>query len=109
MIVQVKSGKVQASHIRDLKGTIEREGAAIGVFITLEKPTQAMVKEALSAGTYESPRWGRSHRRIQILTIGDLFGGGLVDMPPQHGTLQQAERYKPTGVSVDGESQRDLM
>ena len=59
-VVQVKSGKVRAGDIRDLKGTVEREGAAIGVFITLENPTGAMVKEALAAGWYESPAWGRS-------------------------------------------------
>ena len=57
-VVQVKSGKVKSGDIRDLKGTVEREGAAIGVFITLENPTQAMVKEALAAGWYESPAWG---------------------------------------------------
>ena len=35
VIVQVKSGKVQSGDIRDLKGALEREKAAIGVFITL--------------------------------------------------------------------------
>ena len=97
VVVQVKSGKVQAGDIRDLKGTIEREGAAIGVFITLEQPTQPMIKEALAAGVYESPRWGKSFRRVQILTIGDLFAGAGVDMPPQYGSHQRAERWRPEG------------
>ena len=35
-VVQVKSGKVSSPHIRDLKGTMEREKAALGLFITLE-------------------------------------------------------------------------
>ncbi|MCY4020386.1 MAG: DNA methyltransferase [Chloroflexi bacterium] len=109
VVVQVKSGKVGAGQIRDLKGTIEREGAAIGVFITLEKPTGAMIKEALAAGWYESPAWGKKYRRLQILTIGDLFEGAGVDMPPQHGTLQRASRWKRGDVSVDGESQRELI
>ena len=95
VVAQVKSGKVQAGDIRDLKGVIEREGAAIGVFITLEQPTQPMIKEALAAGVYESPRWGRSFRRVQILTIGDLFGGAGVDMPPQYGSHARAERWRP--------------
>ncbi len=97
VVVQVKSGKVQAGDIRDLKGTIDREGAAIGVFITLEQPTQLMVKEALAAGVYESPRWGKSFRRVQILTISDLFAGAGVDMPPQYGSHQRAERWRPEG------------
>ena len=97
VVVQVKSGVVKAGDIRDLKGTIDREGAAIGVFITLEQPTQPMIKEALAAGVYESPRWGKSFRRVQILTIGDLFDGAGVDMPPQYGSHQRAERWRPEG------------
>ncbi len=109
VIAQVKSGKVNAAHIRDLKGTVEREGAALGVFITLEQPTQAMIKEALAAGWYESPAWGKKYRRLQILTIGDLFEGAGVEMPPQYGSHQRASRWKREGVSEDGESQRDLI
>ncbi len=109
VVAQVKSGKVNSGQIRDLKGTVEREGAAIGVFITLEQPTQAMTKEALAAGWYESRTWGRKYRRLQILTIGDLFDGAGVDMPPQHGTHQRAARWRRGDVSEDGESQRDLI
>ncbi len=109
VVAQVKSGKVNAGQIRDLKGTVEREGAAIGVFITLEQPTQAMTKEALAAGWYESRTWGKKYRRLQILTIGDLFDGAGVEMPPQHGTHQRAARWKRGDVSEDGESQRDLI
>ena len=105
VIVQVKSGKVGAKDIHELRGVIEREGAAIGVFITLENPTQPMTKEALTAGYYESPLWQKPYRKLQILTIGDLLGGALVDMPSPHGTFKQAERHK----STEGKSQQDLM
>jgi hypothetical protein len=73
-------------------GTIEREKAAIGVFITLETPTRDMNTEALSAGTYQSALYGTTHRKIQILTIADLLSGQRIDMPPQHGTFKQAGR-----------------
>jgi len=105
VIVQVKSGAVKSGDIRDLKGTVEREKAAIGVFITLELPTGAMLKEALAAGYYESDFWNRTYRKLQILSIRDLLGGDGVDMPPQHGTFRQAARQK----STDGKSQQDLM
>ncbi|MCY4146402.1 MAG: restriction endonuclease [Chloroflexi bacterium] len=104
VIVQVKSGAVKSGDIRDLKGAIEREKAAIGVFITLEKPTKAMIKEALAAGWYESRTWQKKFRRVQILTIGDLFAGAGVEMPPQVGTHQRASRWKG-----DGGSQRGLI
>ncbi len=105
VIAQVKSGAVKSGDIRDLKGTVEREKGAIGVFITLALPTSAMLKEALAAGYYESEFWNRQYRKLQILSIRDLLGGDGVDMPPQHGTHRRAERYK----STDGKSQRDLM
>ena len=108
-VVQVKSGKVNSGQVQQLKGAMANEGAAIGVFITLERPTGAMTKEALAAGWYESPAWGRKYRRLQILTIGDLFEGTGVEMPPQHGTHARAERWRRGGVGADGESQRDLI
>ncbi len=91
-IVQVKSGHVKASDIRDLKGTLEREKAAIGVFITLEEPTAPMRTEAISAGVYQSPVWGKDYPRIQILTIAELLHDVEIKMPPQWGTHKQAQR-----------------
>jgi site-specific DNA-methyltransferase (adenine-specific) len=93
VLVQVKSGKVSSRDVRDLVGTIEREKAAIGAFITLEEPTRDMIAEALSAGVYESPNWG-AFRKIQILTIADLLAGKNIDMPRQHVTFKQAERVR---------------
>lgn len=94
VLIQVKSGKVKSGDIRDLVGTVEREKAAIGVFITLENPTKDMETEALSAGYYESPVWGKKYRKLQLLTIEQLLNGAQIDMPPQHGTFKQAERSK---------------
>ncbi|MCY4538822.1 MAG: restriction endonuclease [Chloroflexi bacterium] len=105
VVAQVKSGKVGRKDIHELRGVIEREGAAIGVFITLELPTQPMLKEALQAGYYESEFWNQRYRKLQILSIRDLLGGDGVDMPPQHGTFKQAQRQR----STDGKAQRDLM
>ena len=109
VIVQVKSGKVTSRDIRDLKGTVERENAAIGVFITLDIPTQAMLKEALAAEYYEPlRREGKRYRKIQILTIGDLLDGDGVDMPGQHG-MQLADQSTSTGGNDTGNAQRSLI
>jgi len=100
VVVQVKSGKVKSGDIRDLKGTVEREGAAIGVFLTLEPPTREMITEAATAGFYQSPGWGTTHPRLQILTVGDLLAGtARVDMPPTEMTFRQAGRVKDDGPS----------
>jgi len=92
VLVQVKSGHVKSGDIRDLVGTVEREKAALGVFVTLEEPSREMRTEAVSAGVYTSPGWGKDYPRIQILTIAELLHGATVAMPPQHGTFRQAPR-----------------
>jgi len=95
IILSVKSGKLHAHYVRDLRGVVEREGAQIGVLLTLEEPTKAMRAEAASAGFYESP-WGK-HPRLQIITVGELLEGKEVDMPPvrqTNVTFKRAPRAK---------------
>ena len=83
---------MKSGDIRDLEGTIQREQAAIGVFITLEPPSKDMTTEAVSAGFYHSPGWHQDYPRIQILTIEELLHGAEVKMPPQFGTFKQAQK-----------------
>jgi site-specific DNA-methyltransferase (adenine-specific) len=93
-LVSVKSGGVNSSMIRDLKGTIEREGAQIGLFITLEEPSKPMLLEASTAGVYTSPISGKDYPRLQILTIRQLLEEHAKPMLPLllMPTYQQAER-----------------
>jgi DNA modification methylase len=88
IIFSVKAGKLHAHYVRDLRGVIEREQAAIGVLLTLDEPTRAMRTEAASAGFYTSP-WG-NHQRLQILTLEDLLTGKTLDRPP----VQASVTYK---------------
>ncbi|MGL6211442.1 MAG: site-specific DNA-methyltransferase [Paracoccaceae bacterium] len=68
-IVSVKAGdNVGVAMIRDLRGVIEREGAGIGVFLTLTEPSKPMLVEAAGAGQYELPGFAPVPR-IQIVTI----------------------------------------
>jgi site-specific DNA-methyltransferase (adenine-specific) len=70
----VKSGQVTVSQIRDLKGVLEREKAAIGAFISMAPPTAPMLKEAATAGFYEPGHLpGLTFPRLQILTIEELL------------------------------------
>jgi len=103
VIVQVKSGGVKSGDIRDLVGTIDRESAAIGVFLTLEPATSHMLNEAATAGFFHSKGWHRDYPRIQILTIEELLAGKQVDMPPSGITFKQAEK-----ISSQAEDQRSL-
>lgn len=103
-IVQVKSGHVRSGDIRDLKGTLEREKASLGIFITLEPPSPDMETEAVTAGYYHSPGWHQDYRRIQILTIEGLLRGAQVQMPPSAQTFKlapRAEGTKPDQMALD--------
>ncbi len=93
VLVSVKSGQVNSSMIRDLKGTLEREKAAIGLFVTLEEPSKEMNLEAATAGLWRSEVWKRDYPKIQILTIADLLAGKKPQLPPfVMPTYQQAPK-----------------
>lgn len=93
-LVQVKSGKVSSRDIRDLRGVIEREQAALGVFLTLEEPTRDMRAEAAAAGVYHSPGWAQNYPRLQLLTIAELLGPRpvRVAMPPTNMAFKETLR-----------------
>ena len=96
IIVSVKGGEtVTVSMIRDLVGVLDRESAQIGLFVTLAKPTRAMLSEALSAGSYSSPHFG-NFPRIQLLTIEGLLNGNeralFPDLTQGQATFRMAKR-----------------
>jgi site-specific DNA-methyltransferase (adenine-specific) len=100
VIVQVKSGYIHVNHVRDLKGVLEREKAAIGALITLREPTRQMHVEAASAGFYESRDLPGRYPRLQILTIAELLEGKKIQYPEHRvETFAKAERKTKTEQS----------
>jgi hypothetical protein len=98
VILSVKAGHVTANHVRDLRGVVDREKAAIGVLISMEDPTGPMKTEAITAGFYESATWGQKYPKVQLLTVAELLAGKKVEMPPirQVGaTFKKAPKVKP--------------
>jgi len=107
IIVSVKGGEsVTRTMIADLKNTVEREKAEIGLFITLTPPTKPMIVEAASAGFYESPSHG-AFPKIQILSIEGLLLGKETPLYPDlsRGGLTFKKSKKEAGNS----KQRDLL
>lgn len=78
-IISVKGGGIKSGDIRDLKGTMEREGAALGIFLTLNPPTREMTKEAAAAGFYETG--GRKFPKVQILTAAQVIDDRRPQVP----------------------------
>ncbi|MCZ8141019.1 MAG: DNA methyltransferase [Acetobacteraceae bacterium] len=86
VIISVKGGEnVSVRDVRDLAGTVQREGALGGVLITLADPTRDMMREAASHG-YASTGLGQ-FRKIMVKTIAELMAGVHDD----------AERLPPIG------------
>ena len=83
IVVQVKGGRVSVAQIRELAGVMEREKAAMGLFITLAEPTRPMQQEAAAAGFYHSELWRRDFPKIQIRTITQLLAGHDFALPPR--------------------------
>ena len=97
IIAQVKSGHVNRGMIATLKGDMEREKATLGVFITLQPPTEPMRQEALSAGIYTPEHFpDQQYPRLQILTIDELLAGASVAYPRggAPATFRQAPRRR---------------
>jgi len=76
IVVSVKGGEnVNVSMVRDLKGVLEREKAALGLFVTMAPPTKPMLTEAAAAGLYHSASYNENWPRIQVLTVEGLLAG----------------------------------
>ncbi|MXY47391.1 MAG: site-specific DNA-methyltransferase [Chloroflexi bacterium] len=80
VLAQVKGGRFQASALRDFLGTIERENAPMGIFITLDRVSSpraradAASKGVLQIGAQEYPV-------VQLWSIKDYFDDRLPILP----------------------------
>jgi site-specific DNA-methyltransferase (adenine-specific) len=92
VIFSVKSGNLGVSQIRDLRGVIERENAAIGILIVLEEPTKPMLQECKQAGVYENEIMHQSFERLQIVTVREILEGKRLSLPMSLEVVKSAER-----------------
>lgn len=82
-LIQVKGGRAGPAHVRDLRGTLEREKADLAALVTIGPPTRDMRNEAAEAGEYYSESLRRMIPRIQILTVEDILQGKTLEYPPE--------------------------
>ncbi|MEX0704847.1 MAG: DNA methyltransferase [Planctomycetales bacterium] len=97
VVISVKSGQVAPTHLRDLRGVVDRERAAIGVLVMMRQPTKAMETEAATAGFYRSPWTNKDYPRLQLVTVEDILEGWGIEMPPlgpTNVTLKRPKRAK---------------
>lgn len=81
-LVSVKGGAtVNPGMVRDLVGTVEQQGADMGVFICLTEPTKGMREVENASGTYTWAVGDRAFPKVQIVTIAQLLAGQRPKMP----------------------------
>jgi site-specific DNA-methyltransferase (adenine-specific) len=99
-LISVKAGQnIGPAMVRELKGTMEREKAPMGIFICAREPSKEMTREATSSGEYEGPD-GRFYPRVQIFTLEDLFAGRRPRVPllDANAAFRRAPRAKDEGA-----------
>lgn len=108
IILQVKGGKTGVKDVRDLRGVLDREKAAIGVLISLQPPTRDMQAEAASAGFYEHKVNKQKYPRIQLRTVKELMAGKNIEQPTNVAALVETFKKAPESKKKDAE-QRELI
>jgi DNA methylase len=101
IVVSVKGGGIKPDDVRALNDVREREKAEIALFISVEQPTPAMVKDGASVGFYESPNM-KKYPRVQLLTID-----GLLDntQRAEHPDYEPDLNFKRAKAELDAEQQ----
>lgn len=104
-IVSVKGGmNIHAQHVRDLIGTMNNQRAKLGLFVTLNEPTSAMVKAAREAESIEAG--GKLVPRVQICSVEDLLKGKKPKLPPVYDIISAAAaarrgKSRPSDLTPD--------
>ena len=109
IVIQVKGGHVSVSQVRDLKGVVEREKAAMGLFISLQKPTAPMNSESAGGGFYHSDLWQRDFPKIQLRTVSEMLEGKGFELPNRPAAYQPAQRVRrPQGQQAPMEGMQSV-
>ena len=103
IILQVKGGKTGVKDVRDLRGVLEREKAAIGVLISLQPPTREMQTEAASAGFYEHKMNRQKYPRIQLRTVKELMDGKNIERPSNVAAMDETFKKAPKAKAKGGD------
>jgi DNA modification methylase len=106
VIIQVKGGKTSVKDVRDLRGVLDREKAAIGVLITLEEPTAPMKAEAASTGFYVHKTNQQKYPRLQLRTVKELMAGKGIARPSSVAAVDETFKEAPKAKAKKGDQKQ---
>jgi len=102
IIIQVKGGKTSVKDVRDLRGVLDREKAAIGILISLQPPTAPMEAEATSAGFYEHKTNKQKFQRLQLRTVKELMESKGIERPTSAASVDDTYKKAPESKKKHG-------
>jgi hypothetical protein len=103
IIIQVKGGKTGVKDVRDLRGVLDREKAAIGILISLQEATGPMETEAASVGFYEHKMNQQKFPRLQLRTVKELMEGKGIERPTRAAASDETFKKAPKSKKKDSE------
>jgi len=89
--------------VRDLRGVLDREKAAIGILISLQPPTAPMETEAASAGFYEHKTNEQKFPRLQLRTVKELMEGKGIERPTTAAASDETFKKAPASKKKDAD------
>lgn len=94
ILIETKSGKVDVKKLREFIHVVDKQKAAIGIYVCFgDTITKEMVKEAKSSGYYDEATWGQNYSKIQLCSVEELLQHQLPKYPvSRKGTFKTAER-----------------
>jgi DNA modification methylase len=102
LIIQVKGGKTSVKDVRDLRGVLDREKAAIGILISLQPSTAPMETEAASVGFYEHKTNKQKFARLQLRTVKELMEGKGIERPSSATSVDETYKKAPESKKKHG-------
>jgi site-specific DNA-methyltransferase (adenine-specific) len=103
IVIQVKGGKTGVKDVRDLRGVLDREKAAIGILISLQAATGPMETEAASVGFYEHKTNRQKFPRLQLRTVKELMAGKGIERPSTVAATDETFKKAPKAKAKGGE------
>lgn len=95
IIIQVKRGKTRVKDVRDLRGVLGREKAAIGILISLQPASGPIVTEAARTGFYEHKTNKQMFPRLQLRVVKELMDDEGIERPTSVAALEETFKKAP--------------
>lgn len=100
VLIEIKSGKVNVTNIREFVQVIDKQNANAGIFVCFESTvTKEMLKEAKHAGHIKIGNVEFGQDKIQIITIEQLMSNHYPNLPNVSSTFKKAQRKESKGTS----------